>query len=395
METIFFSNYSQKPGLFFDSTTLASIKDSDSDGLLDIHEKSIGSNPNHPDTDNDGFSDWYEFEEGQSTTLKNATDKTKTVIDGVLGKFEEHECVFDPKRDVRSKKNIYDLAKVCYRLFPNFIYVGVSYHNDIRNNQLKLFSFKVKSDGPDAKQIWYQWSGDYAESYDIKQIKGKEDEYLPIVSSGMEMRVIRDGEFLLPLHHFQNYESLDVIHFGSGNYNGKDQIIDDFHRTFRLTKKKIPNFDSNTISSKKNSAFVQDKIGDPLSNTTFLWDISDTFCYTEGKSLLCKTNFQNSILENDFGLHTLHLRKESTKENYWLQWWDSQGYNVKYWHDGEELKDWSGDSSSMDAFFYKNSIYLRSPFGSLEGFTIQYHVGGKWKDGYKHDFDSTDVFRID
>lgn len=47
-----------------DSPDLELIKDSDNDGLIDVREEFYGTNPYHPDSDGDGYSDGFEILNG-------------------------------------------------------------------------------------------------------------------------------------------------------------------------------------------------------------------------------------------------------------------------------------------------------------------------------------------
>ncbi len=42
--------------------------DTDKDGLSDLEEKAIGTDPNNPDTDGDGVDDGTEYQEGKDTS---------------------------------------------------------------------------------------------------------------------------------------------------------------------------------------------------------------------------------------------------------------------------------------------------------------------------------------
>jgi len=66
-------------------------KDSDGDGLTDIEEKNIGTNPNNPDTDADGLSDGEEHHNTKTDPLDKDTD------DDGLTDGKEVEIGTDPK----------------------------------------------------------------------------------------------------------------------------------------------------------------------------------------------------------------------------------------------------------------------------------------------------------
>jgi lipoprotein-anchoring transpeptidase ErfK/SrfK len=62
-------------------TTLgASPVDTDKDGLVDIQEEQFKTNPNHPDTDNDGFVDGLEIRNGFDPLSSEAKKLHKTIL---------------------------------------------------------------------------------------------------------------------------------------------------------------------------------------------------------------------------------------------------------------------------------------------------------------------------
>jgi len=66
-----------------DSPDLDLIKDTDNDGLIDVREEFYGTDPNHPDSDGDGYSDGYEIlngynPKGEGKLMIYANDATNT-----------------------------------------------------------------------------------------------------------------------------------------------------------------------------------------------------------------------------------------------------------------------------------------------------------------------------
>src|SRR3989338_7226449 len=90
------------------------FKDSDADGLFDIDEKKLGTNPKKADTDNDGLNDYEEVNVYGTDPLNPDTDK-----DGIKD-GDEVKCGKNPKGEGRIKDLF--IPNICNNFKPQALH---------------------------------------------------------------------------------------------------------------------------------------------------------------------------------------------------------------------------------------------------------------------------------
>jgi hypothetical protein len=104
------------PGIDFTLEAIAVVADSDSDGLTDVEEALIGTDPNNPDTDSDGCSDGEELGFGVDQTGDTIVDER----DGALRDPLNFWDFFDTPDSLGNRDKVVlgnDVVRVANRAF--------------------------------------------------------------------------------------------------------------------------------------------------------------------------------------------------------------------------------------------------------------------------------------
>lgn len=388
----------QKGVLTDEYLSASDIADADRDGIVNILEKNIGTDPENIDTDRDGYSDYYEIEYGLNPLVFNSLPAIlRPAIDGIV-KNELGEPGYetdDPADDYKSASEIYDIKHLYCTIQGKNLYAGVQFHNSISSNRVKIFSFLISAKkGGSIEKYWVQRVNEHQRIYEHNGSK-----YEPIGTEGLDGAVLRDAEFLVPLSYFKNAELLYVQFFGSGYYDLKDQIIDDTTIALRVPLKE--EIEYGTVFNLSNTKSVDDPEDDNKKSISDVLDIKKMSCADNGTFIVCRAGFFNPGPGRYYGIHTLHFRNPVTKNNYWVQFWGSGFYdnNVYLFKDGQKGENSKVDKTGIESYILNKDIMFVIPkilLGNGKNLELMYHTGGKDQGGeFQYREDSTEKLVLD
>jgi len=188
------------------------FSDADGDGLRDIEENTFGTNINKIDTDNDGYSDYFEILNKYDPLDKKSPGFINEIkIDGIIDDFikigsKEIKKFSDRENDqtIKTGFDIKDLYSFCD---DNYLYVAVSFFNSIRSfnklfyigiNDNLIFYFNNQGLYGILKKINNNWIGESV-SYKAKsQIIG--------------ITTNNGGEYKIPISNLNNSSTYKIYY---------------------------------------------------------------------------------------------------------------------------------------------------------------------------------------
>ena len=215
------------------------LADTDKDGLYDLWENHFGTDENKIDTDGDGLSDLFEIQAGMNPIDKTDSENVVgVVIDGITD-FEENlsdmERASDVADDYTSDGEIHDVNMIYAKNEGNNLYVGVSYHNDIRVNtrQIRTLTVACFKDAVRQQEIRFQWVDGckcniYRNNYDTL-----------IATDFIPMKFITSTEMLIPRRYFGDADRLSIQYRATGTINGKSTNTADYSGIVELDNEPI------------------------------------------------------------------------------------------------------------------------------------------------------------
>jgi len=206
---------------------MEAFKDSDVDGLLDIEEEHIGTLTTNPDTDSDGYSDYWEYTNDFNPTLNTGSRLSSVpVIDGVAEKMgREPDHIFRDKRsDSKASADIdfievYNLPEIPGKLYLRVFFVKKELRDSFHTLHLRIHSGKnywIQTSHP-VKNIWASEFTD-GESFEEWQ---KIEEELP----GIRMQFCDAFEAVIDLADLNINDDFQLAYI-AGGYTGNEHIWD-------------------------------------------------------------------------------------------------------------------------------------------------------------------------
>ena len=250
------------------------LTDSDKDGLYDIWEKRFGTDVNQIDTDGDGLSDLFEIQSDKNPLdEKDISGVTSVVIDGITD-FEkdlpEIVSASDAADDYTSDGEIHDVNMIYAKNEGNNLYVGVSYHNDIRINtrQIRTLTVVCLKNNVRQQEIRFQWVDGckcniYRNNFDTL-----------IATDFIPMKCITSTEMLIPRRYFGDADRLSIQYRATGTINGKSTNAADYSGVVEL--------DNEPINEENNND--DDEISDDETSVTE--QLTNINIYTLGKTIV-------------------------------------------------------------------------------------------------------------
>ncbi len=203
--------------------------DSDNDGIIDSVERALGTNPYKADSDGDGYSDIYEIERNFNPVDKNSKPKEVNAVDGIYNKHEYTHRVDDEKGDYRASSQIYDIKYIAAKLSGDKLYCAAGFHNNVRKNTRKVYSFRINTGYNRYLIQFYNSSGmfrggvGYCSVYKFsgRRLKRvKKHRYFPII-------FVKALEVRIPLKILGKIDKITVWFKSTGIVNGRRTNSDD------------------------------------------------------------------------------------------------------------------------------------------------------------------------
>ncbi len=359
-----------------------SAADRDFDGIPDLVERELGSEPLKLDTDGDGRSDLYEIELGRSPLrpdpwgTKEAQGSSRPALDGIIAakEYAQGSRLSDVAGDSADKAPGKDIKSMQALVSADSLFCGISFQSPL-SHEPATHSFLIEARGSERRRYWAQWHQGYAQLYELS---GPADSILsPLGSRGLSAGLGQDGEFSIPLSAFPGATVLYIRYHASGMVSGLAQISDDYTDFLRLS---LPG--DSFISKAKAALAKAQTLSDPAKDAKPLpldYDFTSLSAALRDGYLYARVDFAAEPESQAFGLKTIHVRDPQKLMNYWIQWWSPLELALHSWKDGESAQSQPIDASDYECAFEGSSLYLslpRSALGPPGSRELYFHAGG-------------------
>ena len=317
LEKIFFSRTTQQSGFIFNTKSApVKLNDDDGDGILNKLEKKMKLNPKSIDSDNDGFADLWEIEMGHDPlNAQNPPKKNIVALDGIskheISQFNTH-IVYSPANDYNADTEIHDVKSLTAKQIGGFLYVAVSFYNDITKNKRNVHTLRFIGKGKGEGHHYFQWVRNKCKEYVFENRNGKKKLKF-LQKRPWEMAKLKDAEFLIPLSYFKKYQTLFCFYQSTGIKNGKKSNHADYSKALRIEL--IPNKRYNAAIAllKRQKKYVDPK--NDYKGKKNIYDLKSMRAAIKNKKLYIGVDYYNDPGSLKHKIHTIDLRDSKNKKN--------------------------------------------------------------------------------
>lgn len=386
LKILFFSDETMKKGLIFNNESVPKFfLDTDRDGIFDIHEKRIGTNPQMIDSDNDGYSDLWEIEHGYNPNDPlSPPDSSILAIDGLSQRFtikNNLPTIYSKMNNYIATEQIFDIKAFSYQIINNHLYLAVTYYNDIRKNHFSVHSFSIYTKGDVEHEFWLQWYNGNPNLYLKEKKIDNTNKYIQIGKKGLIMSQLLDAEFLVPLTYFKRANTLYIRYHAGGKKNNRVIIVSDTTGSLRI------NLQNDTLFPKIISQLtLQNMETDPQTDfvgSSEIFDIKNFKYFSLNNQLVFYTNYHNDVRTNDFGNHTFEIINPLTRKRWRLEF--VQAYScIMRIYQNETVQRVILKRNAFDVYRYKGGFLFtidKTIFGNPLKLKIQYYVSSRDSSG--------------
>ncbi len=307
----------QKGIIYNEKSAPPILADKDGDGILDVFEFYYKTNLQKADSDGDGVSDLYEIEQGTHPLHQQSKPNGKIHLDGLAKKERQKLKLmlrYSPAGDADANDQVYDVKSIAAKKIKNYIYIAVSFHNNISGNTRDTHSLRITT-SPSGKNYFVQYQGGRAILYEKvkKENKNilKKKIYLnwPIVQ-------LKDVEFKLPVKFFKKTEALIINYQATGIKDGKVSNHADYSNQVRVALKE------NSLEDCIQKINWQKEINDPQGDAKgeeYIYDLKKIKVAFVDNKLYVLAQFYENITSLPLVAQTIDIR--NNKSRYFFQTW--------------------------------------------------------------------------
>ena len=364
---VFEGNYSR--------VELDSFGDSDADRLLDIEEEYLGTSPHDPDSDDDGYSDYWEYIHNYDPAeyIDNGLPPSPA-IDGVAERMyvDPDYMFYDKRSDNKGSADvdyieIYRLPNGSKRIYLRAFFVSKELRDSFHTLHIRR---------PDGHNYWIQtnhpvrsiWASEYADGERFENWR-KITQGVP----GVRMQFCDVFEAILDLDELHIDDDFQLAYI-AGGYSGGEHIWDS-DRTNLMPIPKMRDtvrFDGKIgdLIEAIDPSVTADPFGDAEGDDD-LFDLKSVYAGIREAFLYVGADFHRSIDRNDDKTVVVHIHVPATEDNYWIGFVGQRLDRVRTFENGTPVAEWeqlvlSNEEISRFRFARTEDVEIRIPISLLE-----------------------------